>query len=139
MIYTSYFANMSKLDKSKCVAICRWKPKWYTGAQYIDVAPTESMIRDYKSNTGEYKAKVERYIKDYNQSVLSKLDPAKVFRDLDGKILLCYEKPTDFCHRHLLAEWLREHGYPCKEWGFEKEPKIQEPQKPLEEVQLSLF
>ena len=118
------------------MAICRWKPKWFTGEQYLDVAPTESILRNYKSNTGEYRAKVERYVKDYNQSVLEKLDPAKVFKDLDGKILLCYEKPTDFCHRHLLAEWLREHGFPCKEYGYENEIKIQEPKK---EIQLSLF
>jgi hypothetical protein len=30
--------------------------------------------------------------------------------------LLCYEKPSDFCHRHLVAEWLREHGVRCNEY-----------------------
>lgn len=25
----------------------------------------------------------------------------------EGAVLLCYEKPTDFCHRHIAAEWLR--------------------------------
>lgn len=30
--------------------------------------------------------------------------------------LVCYEKPCDFCHRHLVADWLNEHGFKCKEW-----------------------
>lgn len=30
--------------------------------------------------------------------------------------LVCYEKPTDFCHRHLVAEWLCKNGFECHEW-----------------------
>ena len=30
--------------------------------------------------------------------------------------LICYEKPSDFCHRHLVAEWFRNHGHNCEEW-----------------------
>lgn len=29
--------------------------------------------------------------------------------------LICYEKPTDFCHRHLVAEWLTTNGIKCDE------------------------
>lgn len=31
--------------------------------------------------------------------------------------LVCYEKPTNFCHRFLVAEWLRENGIACKEFN----------------------
>lgn len=30
--------------------------------------------------------------------------------------LVCYEKPSDFCHRHLVAQWLSQNGFKCKEW-----------------------
>ena len=30
--------------------------------------------------------------------------------------LICYEKPSDFCHRHLVADWLNRNGFECKEW-----------------------
>ena len=30
--------------------------------------------------------------------------------------LLCYEKPDDFCHRHLVADWLNKNGYKCEEY-----------------------
>jgi len=33
--------------------------------------------------------------------------------------LLCYEKPGDFCHRRLFADWLKEKtGYEVKEFGY---------------------
>ena len=37
----------------------------------------------------------------------------------DQIILLCYEKPDDFCHRHLVAQWLTEHGYDTQEIEFD--------------------
>ena len=47
--------------------------------------------------------------------------------------LLCYEKPNDFCHRHLVAEWLKkEAGFEVKEFGWKK------PSEPPP-VQQSLF
>ena len=33
-------------------------------------------------------------------------------------VLICYEKPGDFCHRHLVANWLRHQGYPVEEYKF---------------------
>ena len=29
--------------------------------------------------------------------------------------LLCYEESEEFCHRHLVAKWLRDFGYEVKE------------------------
>ena len=35
----------------------------------------------------------------------------------DNMILLCYEKSGDFCHRHVLADWLEENfGYRVEEY-----------------------
>jgi hypothetical protein len=68
------------------------------------------------------------YIKCFNDQVLSTLNAVRVVTDLyhlagrapcSGDIaLVCYEKPTDFCHRHLVATWLRHHGYECKEFNY---------------------
>ena len=44
-------------------------------------------------------------VQEYWNQVLSKLDPEKVFRDLDYSVLLCYEPNTEFCHRHIVAAW----------------------------------
>jgi hypothetical protein len=66
---------------------------------------------------GHYKA-------EYCREVLDKLDIAEVLSDLQGfypgvdsddLTLLCFEAPEKPCHRHWVAEWLREHGIPCEE------------------------
>lgn len=39
------------------------------------------------------------------------------FNDGENDIaLICYEKPSDFCHRHLVSEWLNQNGFKCEEW-----------------------
>ena len=30
--------------------------------------------------------------------------------------LVCYEKPCDFCHRHIVSDWLNKNDFQCKEW-----------------------
>ena len=35
-------------------------------------------------------------------------------------VLVCYEGPSKFCHRHLVAEWLNKYGYDVEEWEGEK-------------------
>ena len=43
---------------------------------------------------------------------------------LDRLTLLCYEKPSDFCHRHLVANWLRQHGAGISERKFGEQPSM---------------
>lgn len=45
------------------------------------------------------------YVQEYWNQVLSKLNPEKVYDELDNSILLCYEDNTKFCHRHIVAAW----------------------------------
>jgi uncharacterized protein (DUF488 family) len=38
--------------------------------------------------------------------------------------MLCYEKPEDFCHRHILADFLNEKlNLDIKEYEFNDKPK----------------
>lgn len=125
MIYTTYFARLKKLPKDIIpIAICGWPPSGYTGPEYRALAPKYDFFKHWKA-TGDN----EYYIKCYNEQVLSNLNPARVVADLYYQIgkapcscniaLVCYEKSTDFCHRHLVANWLRKHGYECEEYKFE--------------------
>lgn len=95
MIQTSNFARAAKLENA--VAICRGVPKWFKGARYEALAPSWALIKE----------KDERqYTRRYQAEVLDKLNPLQVRNDLEGKILLCWEPPGEFCHRRLVAEWL---------------------------------
>ena len=121
MIYTTYFAKLRSLPKNIIpIAICAKPPVGYLGLTYKKLAPHYNFYSQYKvSGDREYFAQC------YNNLVLKDLDPAKVIADLynlaeksycDSDIaLVCYEKSTDFCHRHLVAHWLQENGYKCEE------------------------
>ena len=97
---TSYFAKYR--DGANGVSIALFPPKGYKGRRYMKLAPPEWLLRAYKSKPDE-----EQYKKDYDEHVLSKLDPRQVYDDLgENAVLLCYEAPGKFCHRRLVAEWL---------------------------------
>ena len=63
------------------------------------------MLRAYKSGQVDERGYTEWYLRLLNER---KLTPQKVVEDLkDGSIMLCYEGPGKFCHRHLVAEWIQ--------------------------------
>lgn len=117
---TSYFAMMRHFPNDITpIAICAKVPTWYKGKSYKKVAPSFDILMAYKKTGDE-----ETYTKAYN-AFLNTLNADEIVNDLktlsDGKeiVMLCYEKSSDFCHRHLLAKWLKNHGYDCKEWKKE--------------------
>lgn len=129
-VYTSYFGNLKALGKAGImpISIARYSPRWYNGPRYTEVSPTSYMLSGSCSH--------EEYLRRYDD-ILNHLNPTAVMEAVKrismGKdvALCCYEKPGDFCHRHLLADWLNKNGYDIKEW---------EPEEKKEQVQqLSLF
>lgn len=88
------------------ISIARYAPKW-TPAGFEDYSKLEPGPW-FKSVTQE------RYVELYRAEVLSKLDPRKTFDELQElahgaePVLLCWEKPGDFCHRRLVAAWFGE-------------------------------
>mgnify|MGYP003416317629 CR=1 FL=1 len=138
MIYTSYFAKLKSLPENIVpISICGKAPDWYKGLQYKKLAPKYDFFMEWKKNHDN-----DYYIKCFNEQVLDKLDYSHIYDDLcdlseefvnalpEDDIrkqhqdlnfpyaiaLICYEKPTDFCHRHLVAEWFNKNGMPCEEW-----------------------
>ena len=120
MIYTSYFANLRNIPEDITpVAICRFMPSGWYGARSYALTPTLKALRDYQE-TGDEELFRKRYFENLNS-----LDPHVMARVLEmmnpdvcgnGIVLVCYEGPGKFCHRHLVAEWLNENGIECKEW-----------------------
>ena len=124
MIYTSYFAKLKSLPENIIpISICGKAPDWYKGLQYKKLAPKYGFFMEWKKNHDN-----DYYIKCFSEQVLDKLNILTVMRDLIDLVnstedhigkeiaLICYEKPSDFCHRHLVAEWLNSNGIQCKEW-----------------------
>lgn len=127
MIYTSYFAKLKSLpDNIIPISICGKAPDWYTGLQYKKLAPKYKFFMEWKENHDN-----DYYIKCFNEQVLNKLNATDVVLDFsricygynveeNDIALICYEKPTDFCHRHLVSDWLNKNGFKCDEYLFNK-------------------
>lgn len=109
MIYTSYFSSR-KWELTKGVSIARYV-KFWQGKTYPSLFPSQKLLSDYKNGLIDEKEYERRYVSE----TLSKLNPKEVYEALDGKVLLCYEKTGDFCHRHIVAKWLNDNGFKCEE------------------------
>lgn len=100
---TSNFSK-SSLDPN-AVSIALDPPFYYHGRCYPELAPPAHLLKSHHAHYDE-----KYYIEVYTREVLDKLDPQTVYDELGpDAILLCYENGTKFCHRFLVAEWLRKH------------------------------
>lgn len=113
MIYTSYFSSR-RFPINLGVAITLGG-KFWKGDVYKALAPTPQILNWWKNERQKWKNPELVYEKLYIRDVLNKLDVHQVAKDLNGKVLLCFEKEGDFCHRHIVAKWLSENGYECHE------------------------
>jgi len=111
LVYTSYFGVINKLPAEfEPIAICGAVPSWYNGKWMKKLAPSWSIWKEWHDSTAPDKN--EQYVKRFIPERLGKLDLEKTIMEIIGMAgsktpcLLCYEKPGDFCHRHLVAEWL---------------------------------
>ena len=134
-IYTSYFAKAAILRKAGIVPIgvALWPPRFFRGISMKQVAPRRYMLDDRLTD--------EEYIRMYRNDVLRLVDARSFIQDLErvsrgmDVALCCFEKPGDFCHRHILAKWLNEQtGIEVSEFGVAESK--QETPKP---EQQSLF
>lgn len=124
MIYTSYFAKLKELENHNVIpiSICGKAPDWYKGLQYKKLAPKYGFFMEWRKNHDN-----DYYIEHFQKEVLDGLDATEVILDFSRMdygfnvgendiALICYEKPSDFCHRHLVAGWLNQNGFKCEEW-----------------------
>lgn len=112
-IHTSYFGKSRKLKAEHPdwvqIAVCGKMVFPWKGLRYSRLAPKVGFFTEWKRNGDN-----AFYIRHYNDEVLKPLDRESVLAELaelaGGEdrtvVLMCYEKPEDFCHRHLAAKWL---------------------------------
>ena len=105
-VYTSNYALARKeLPNRLLIGVSITAPEDFSDIQRIhELEPLQSTFIKWKN--GDINA--EQYKKEYVEGVLSKLNPTEVYEQTRGKVLLCYENRSQFCHRKLITEWLRE-------------------------------
>jgi len=101
---TSYFGNknLSKIPKQLLVSISARSP--IDIRIYKPLCPSWNLVSNYK----EKRISEQDYIKIYYEEYLNRLDAQKTFNEIgEESIILCYERPEKFCHRHLVADWFK--------------------------------
>lgn len=73
------------------------------------LAPSADLLSAYKSG----RVSIKDYTRIYTSETLSRYNPIEMYnwivsKHSDSAALLCYEKPGEFCHRRLVAEWLEQ-------------------------------
>lgn len=115
-IYTSYFANLIKVpDSIVPISISCKPPKGYNGLEYKVLAPSHALLSAWHKNHDEnyYRRVFGNKLNSLNvHGVISVLEYMSKGKDI---VLVCYERPGNFCHRHLIAEWFCKNGYETEE------------------------
>ena len=110
MIYTGYYAKIKEYESNGLVlvAISGKIPDGFNGIKYQKIAPKYIWWQKWHDE----KMSDEWYIDKYYETVLNQLNPNEVLNDLqkmgENIVLLCYETPEKFCHRHIFAKWLND-------------------------------
>lgn len=125
MIYTGYFARLTRYKEVGLfpISIAGKAPDFYNDFEFKKFAPTWQLFKQWKA--GEINN--FQYTEQFRNQVLNKLDKSEIREFFDSfnqdVILLCYEKSGDFCHRHIVADWIEtEIGLKVEE--FEEHPTL---------------
>lgn len=121
MIKTGYFAKQAEYASKGFtpVGIALYKPKWFAGETYGPLCPTPVIFQI------EDKGVYERAYYEH----LLELDADTVVAELmeisGGKplVLMCYERPGDFCHRQIVRDWLQSCGHDVEEFRTGIDPQ----------------
>lgn len=121
---TSYFSKVKQLEESgekNLVSIAGKSPEWYGGSKYENLAPKYEWWKQWHDGN----LTNDEYATLYKETTLDKLNPQEVADEL-GKdaILLCWEAPGKFCHRHVVAEWFNENGIKTVEIDYGKQQNL---------------
>ena len=127
MIYTGYYSKIKEYTDAglKLLSISRTKPGFVKDC--VDVPPLfpdEKILRGYKKGDIDEMEYTSKYLDQ-----LDKIGIEKIIQIImlfgDDVVLLCWESPEKFCHRHILADYINRHSVlNVEEFGEIKETSL---------------
>ena len=119
-VYTSYYAKAKDLSENNYlfIRISTSAPKWWKKPllNMPELYPGWELVDGVKRGIIDEEEYTKKYIEALNKldrptiiekiylaAINSSSIPERQNRDI---ILLCYETPDKFCHRHVLADWI---------------------------------
>lgn len=124
MIYTGYYSKIKEYADSglTLLSISRTKPEFAKSC--IDIPqlfPSDKILWDYKKGKIDDMEYTSKYLDQLNELGVDKIiKMIQIFGD--NVVLLCWESPEKFCHRHILADYINKNsGVVVEEFGKENE------------------
>lgn len=111
----------------------RGKSVGFKGKAIPKLAPKRAFWNIWHDNIGKIPEEENNryYIEQYYKQVLSKVDIEELLKDEKDPILLCFEKGQDFCHRHVLAEYIEmTYGIKVRDIKIDENLNIEENKRP---------
>ena len=112
VIYTGYYSKVKEYTDSglKLLSISRTRPDFVKDC--IDIPqffPDEKLLWGYKKGEIDEMEYTSKYLDQLNNLGIKKiLQTIQLFGE--NVILLCWESPEKFCHRHILADYIARHS-----------------------------
>lgn len=124
MIFTSFYRKFGNTpegrqnrdfvhqQKFQLISISVTKPSWCQRTCKT-LAPSWSLFVDYQHREIDDR----EYLRRFKQQLacISAERIAAAAQKLNNSVLLCWEPSEQFCHRHIVAAWLRYNGVECYE------------------------
>ena len=124
MIYTGYYSKIKEYVDSglALLSISRTKPEFAKSC--IDIPqlfPSNKILWDYKKGKIDEMEYTSKYLNQLNELGVDRIiKMIQIFGD--NVVLLCWESPEKFCHRHILADYINKNSnINVEEFGKEKE------------------
>lgn len=124
MIYTGYYSKVKEYADSGLIllSISRTKPEFAKSC--IDIPqlfPSNKILWDYKKGKIDEMEYTSKYLDQLNELGVDRIiKMIQIFGD--NVVLLCWESPEKFCHRHILADYINKNSnINVEEFGKEKE------------------
>jgi hypothetical protein len=140
IIYTGYFGGLKKYKYPNPISIALKPPDYWTGDCAKWLAPQNEWFWKWKNSLKDLTNKnaIEEYSRLFFQTTLRGTSPQEIIDRLGNHLskedctLLCFEKAPiekivdidtlvvgkDFCHRHLISQYLRNCGFESYELMF---------------------
>lgn len=125
------------------ISFDKGKSAGFEGKTMLELAPYREFFDIWRDNKGKIpeEENTRYYIEQYYNKVLAKVNIEELLENEEDPILLCYEESSDFCHRHVLAEYINiKYGIVVPEIEINEDLEIKVNQRPsnirpiLEEV-----
>ena len=105
-----FTGSYDKCKKGNLISISgdRGRSVGFNGKALPQLAPKRNFWNIWYNQIGKVSEEenTKYYIEQYYRQVLSNRDIMQIIKDENDPILLCFEDSSQFCHRHILAEYI---------------------------------